>query len=329
MPRAGSSTLQEVLFHYRNQLEPHGLLYPVISAVDADSDSPSRIYNHKLLYQSAQGIWRGSRFARLHDSIGRQIAESPAPLAVLSYEGWWDPNHIPSLRRTIRQITRHVPAMEITIVAVVREPAAFMLSLYKLDLLHGRTDALLEDYWPGKLADPRLRYGRIATALKNAFSDVRMLDFETLSRDGQLVGNVLAAIGAPGILSQAGVPVLEAHRSKGGDLFADAPVSMALFAARHLGLKRIRAKRQAVMDCVMQLCGRKDLASFTGALSIPLPPAACVAIRDATRDQTEMFARLTGLNLPEAQPKGRGTQSVIDAQSPLGEVLLAELSRLH
>ena len=329
MPRAGSSTLQEVLFHYRDRLEPQSLLYPALSAEAAGTGERAQLYNHKLLLQSAKAFWPPGRFARLHSDIARQIEASNAGRILLSYEGWWDPRNIAGLGKTVGFLENRCPDLETTIAAIVREPASFLLSLYKLDVLHGRTGALFTDYWPGKLSDPRLRYHDIGKALAARFGAIVMLDFEAMTRDGRLVADVLSSMGADGILARAGVPALEHHRSKGGNLFTDASVTMALFAARKLGLKCYGEKRKDVIDIITRLAAEPDLAGELNALMIPLGAAACQAIAAATRPQTDAFASDFGVRLEMPEPRGDElAQSLIAEQSQLGQALLAELTRL-
>jgi hypothetical protein len=213
------------------------------------------------------------------------------------------------------------------VAAIVREPAAFLLSLYKLDVLHGRTREAFETYWPRKLSDPRLRYGGIAAALMRSFAQVKMLDFDALSRDGRLVANALANFGLPSILQRAGVPSLEAHRSRGAAVFADAPVSMMLFAANRIGLRTLQARRELVLDRIMALAARDALQAECRALSIPLDANACRAITESTAAEVAAFTRITGLALPPSRSLTGQRQSVIEATSPLGKALVAELDR--
>jgi len=329
MPRAGSSTLQEVLFHYRDRLEPQGLLYPALSEEAAGTGERAQLYNHKLLLQSARVFWPPGRFAKQHQDITRQIAASRAGIIVLSYEGWWDPRNIAGLGKTVGFIEDRCPDLETTVIAIVREPASFLLSLYKLDVLHGRTDAPFAAYWPDRLSDPRLRYHDIGKALAGRFRHAIMLDFEAMTKAGRLVAEVLSHVGADGILARAGVPALERHRSKGGDQFSDANVTLALFAARTLGLKRFAERRKDVAGIIARLASRPDFAGDMRALVIPLDAAACKAIAEATRPQTDAFARSFGTVFPPPKPRGGGLEQPMIAEgSDLGRALLAELARI-
>jgi GAF domain-containing protein len=242
---------------------------------------------------------------------------------MLSYEGWWDDGAIPALARSTTRLAGKSSTLEPEIIAVVREPVSFLVSLYKLDVLHGRTQALLADYWAGKLTDPRLRYGAIARSLAARFGRVRMLDFDDLSRQGQLVGAFLAEAGFAGILTRAGVPALDRHRSKGGEHFADSRVAMALEACCHLGQRTFQANRLAVMDAIAQVAGRPELAQSVAALAIGLPSEAVAAISDATRSERAALAEVSGLQIADAPdgPAGSGRQTVIAEASPLGRAL--------
>ena len=328
MPRAGSSTLQEVLFHYAARLEPQGLLYPALTEAAAGTSDRSQRYNHKLLLRSAQQFWRPGRFAALHGEIARQIGASRAPDVMLSYEGWWTPAGLRPLARTVGYLDKHAGGLDPHILAVIRDPVSFLVSLYKLDVLHGRTDLALADYWRDQLADPRLRYGTIAAALAGRFGRVTMLDFDALSGDGRLVGNILAAVGLGDILTKAGLAVLERHRSKGGALFADSHVSLALLAARQVGLRRFQAHRMAIMDIVAGLASREELAGDLGRAAIGLPDGAADAILAATRPELDRLREVTGFGLvPRRREAGAG-QVGIDPQSAAGRALIEALQQI-
>lgn len=330
MPRAGSSSLQEVFFHYRQQLQQCGVLYPAQSAAVAGLTSNSQIYNHKLLLKSAKSYWPPGRFAALHQDIATQMADSAVPCALLSCEGWWGLGNIRALARTAAYFEKLHVWSDPAIVAVIREPVSFMTSLYKLDVLHGRTDATLEEFWPAKLSDPRLRFGAIARQLKDRFASVTMLDFDTLSAEGRLVGSFFASIGLDGVLPAAGLQSLENHRSAGNALFADSRISMVLFSVRQLGRRQFRARRASVIDLISRLASREDLADDVGRLSVRLAPGSADAIIEATRRETDDLAAVAGLRLPD----GRDTmadetgQSLIDEHTPLGALLRDELDRL-
>lgn len=330
MPRAGSSTLQEVLFHYRQKLEQHGLLYPAQSAALAGPATNSQLYNHKLLLKSAKAYWPPGRFAALHQDIAGQMAASAAPCILLSCEGWWGPGSIRALARTVGYFEQQGGRLEPSIVAVVREPASFLTSLYKLDVLHGRVDVSLEDFWPTKISDSRLRFGSIARRLKDHFGSVTMLDFDTLSDGDRFVGSFLSAVGLDGVLSDAGLKALEHHRSAGNAQFADSRVSMVLFAVRQLGRRAFRSRRNAVLDLISRLAARADLAEELGKLSIQLAPGSVNAIVAATRSETEDLANATALRLADGRQTmiaGQG-QTMIAGHSPLGLLMRDELSRL-
>ena len=323
MPRAGSSTLQEVLFHYRDRLAPQGLLYPVLSDAVAGTTDRSQVYNHKLLLQSAKAFWPPGRFGAVHDDIARQIAGSTAGTVLLSYEGWWDPAAIPSLARSTTRLAAGAGRLEPEIIAVVREPVSFLVSLYKLDVLHGRTQAVLADYWPSKLSDARLRYGTIAQSLTQRFARVRLVDFDDLTRSGRLVGQFLAEAGLDGILTRAGVPALERHRSKGGELFADSRVAMALHAVRSLGPRTYQSHRLAVLDAIARVAARPDLAASMAGLDIGLGADAVSAILRATAPECEALAAISGFRFarPEIPPASGARQTPIGAGSPLANAL--------
>ncbi len=139
MPRAGSSSLQEALFHNRGGLEAEGLFYPVLGLRHAEDGEVAQIYNHKLLFQSTRRLWPAKSFHPLHAEIAGQIAASPAETMLLSHEGWWDTHNHRRLRRTLRLLAKSVPGLTPEIVAVVREPVPFIVSQYKFDVLHART----------------------------------------------------------------------------------------------------------------------------------------------------------------------------------------------
>ena len=331
MPRAGSSTLQEVLFHYRDRLLAHGLLYPVLSPGTAGTVNRAQVYNHKLLLQSARSFWPPGRFATYHQEIATGIAACAAPLVLLSYEGWWDPGNLRGLQKTIRYLHGHCGGLETEIAAVVREPVAFLMSLYKLDVLHGRTTASFSAYWPAKLNDPRLRYDDIQTALIAAFSNVRMWRFEDLVQDNMLVARILAEIGAPGILKQAGVPALEYHRSKGGENFSDSIVSLFLFAARHLGQRQTQAKRTQVLELAKNIAAHPEHAEACRALAIPIRPEEQRSIATATKAQTGPFYRdQFSSGVPQYQEHREDShQATITDDSDLGRVVLEALKTIR
>ena len=328
MPRAGSSTIQEALFRQRKKLEAAGLLYAALDIVHAPDGKPGEIYNHRQLCQSAEGLfWPSRRFQLLHDEIAGLIAASSAPLAMLSYEGWWDPRNHRALKRTMKTLRKKLPGTEITVAAVVREPVSFLLSLYKLDVLYGRTALSFEEYWPRKLHDPRLHNASIARSLGSMADGAVFAGFEEASQGGRLVGNVLGALGAEGVFQRAGLARPERHRSPGGAFFSDQVITMMRFAAHQIGLRAVKRLRPQLQPLMKRTAETPELVEDCKALVIPLSSRAAAAITAATRPETEvLYPRwLNMVQPPPPQQDDRLTQSEINGSSALGQALLKEL----
>jgi hypothetical protein len=330
MPRAGSSTIQEALYRQRKKLEAAGLLYAALDLKHSSDGKPGQVYNHRQLCESGKGLWRSGRFHILHDEIALAIEASEAPLVVLSYEGWWDPRNHPSLKRTLKSLRTRLPEMDVMIGAVVRDPVNFLLSLYKLDVLHGRTLASFEDYWPRKLRDPRLRYADIGGTFEGFADETRFIRFEDASRDGRFAGNALDAFGADDVFKRAGVGHLGWHRSPGGVFFSDAVITMMRFAAAELGLKRIAEDRERLMKLMHELSQHPDAASQCKSLVITVSARGAAAISAATQQQaTAFYHRYLRLDAPDPIVSSNGgIQSSIEAASPLGRLIRAELQKL-
>ena len=326
MPRAGSSSLQEALFHNRVALEAEGLLYPVLGLEHAADGELAQIYNHKLLFQSARGLWPTKSFRPLHAEIAQVIAASPAEDVMLSYEGWWDPRSHRRLRRTLRVLQKAVPGMAVEIASVVREPVAFIVSLYKLDVLHGRTAENFEAYWPGKLDDRRLGYSTIGDSLSQLTAAQHVIDFDTAAAGGQLVGHVLKSLGLEKALAVAGVA---RHRSAGGAYFSDAVVSMVLYAARQQGLKLISRHRRLLLPAFLKLAQSPEHAGECARLVIPVSPASATAIASAADDEARPFFTHHFGHPPKPYLNaGDQSQSVIAETSGLAKAIAAEMSAL-
>lgn len=330
MPRAGSSSLQEVLYHYRDRLAAEGLLYPTMDGTLLGTDDASQLYNHRALLRSAKRLWQHRAFRRLHDDVARQITASAASTVILSYEGWWDPNNIRPLRRSLARIRAGTEIDSVEIAVIVRDPVSFLRSIYKLDVLHGRTLETFENYWPARLGDPRLRYGSIETVLARDLPEARLhvMSFQRLSADGSLVGNFMAAIGEEGLLRRAALTTLEQHRYWGGDYFTDTFVSMFLFCARHMGLAPARRHRIALNSIIAATSARPELAQEIASLVIPASETAIRSIEASCRDEAEAFFR-RHLNQDFRHGGEAGTgQSIIADGSALGCALLSDLGPL-
>jgi hypothetical protein len=329
MPRAGSSTLQEVLFHHHGKLEAQGLLYPVLGAEHAIAGELTQIYNHKLLFQSARGLWPTKAFRPLHDEIASKINSSPAGTVLLSYEGWWDPRNHRRLKRTLKALGQTCNGLTPEIACVVREPVAFIVSLYKLDVLHGRTMENFDAYWPAKLSDRRLRYTTIADSFAAITPTPRFIDFDAASQDGQLVGSMLATLGLGQVLNAAGLSQLAQHRSGGGAVFSDAVVSMVLFAARARGLRFALHHRKRLLPALLKLAHSSEHGEACATLAIPVSAASVQAIMSATAAQAgPLFNRHFGHMPATRHATSDRVQSEILQDSSLARAILAELAVL-
>lgn len=329
MPRAGSSSLQEALFHHRVALESAGLLYPALGLHHAASGDLAQIYNHKLLFQSARGLWPATSYRPLHAEIAAQIAASPAETVMLSYEGWWDPNHHRRLKRTLWLLTKLVPDLTPEIAVVVREPVAFLVSLYKLDVLHGRTAENFEAYWPGKLDDRRLRYSTIGDSLNQLAAAQHVIGFDTAAASGELLGHVLKAMELGKVLASPGLAHVPRHRSAGGAYFSDAVVTMVLYAAREQGLRLIGRHRRQLLPAFLKLAQSPEHAAECARLVIPVSLAAAAAISDATAEEANpYFTRHFGRPLEPYHHSSSQPQSAIADSSGLALAILSAISSL-
>lgn len=329
MPRAGSSTIQEALYRQRKKLEAVGLLYPALDLRHSSDGKPGQVYNHRQLCESGKGLWLARRFHELHGEIAEAILASPARHIVLSYEGWWDPRNHASLKRTLKALHAKVPELALTIGAMVRDPADFLLSLYKLDVLHGRTMALFEDYWPGKLGEPRLRYAEIADAFESIAEKLCFVRFGEAAKGGRLVGHALDAWGLEGFYRRAGVAHLERHRSPGGVYFSDAVITMMRFAASELGQDRLARDRVPLMRLMHELSRREDLRADCESLIIPINQKATAAITTATSRQSQVFySRYLKIDVPPPLSCDGRLQSDIGRYTALGRAITAALQTI-
>lgn len=327
MPRAGSSTLQEGLSGNRRKLEAAGLLYPKLFAEADGKGSAHPDYNHRELCLAGKGLWPGRRFTRLLDDIAAQIEASPAAVAALSYEGWWDPRNRISLQRSVKALRRRLPGLRVVIAGIVRDPASFLLSLYRLDVLHGRTIADFEAYWPRRLREPRLRYGTIGASFAKLADETRFIRFEACVQDGRLIGNAFDAFGLSGLIERAGLLQLERYRSPGSIYFNDAIISMMRFATVELGAAPTPQARRDRMQRLRDLSQQPEHRAASDALVIPMSSTAANAITAATRDQALAFYRryLDKVPMPPAGEDGK-PQSTIRRESALGSAILAALA---
>lgn len=327
MPRAGSSTLQEGLSGNRQKLEAAGLLYPRIFAETDGNRSSHPDYNHRQLCLAGKGLWPGRPFARLLDDIAAQIDGSPAAVAALSYEGWWDPRNRISLRRTVTGLRKRLTGLRVVIAGLIRDPASFLLSLYRLDILHGRTTADFDAYWPRQLREPRLRYAAIGTSLANLADETRFIRFEACVRDGRLIGNAFDAFGLSGLIQRAGLLQLERYKSPGSVYFSDAIISMMRFATVEVGAAPTSQSRRGRMQRLRDLSQQPEHRAACDALIIPMSSTAANAITAATRDQALAFYR-SYLDEAPAPPAGEDgkPQSTIRRESALGGAILAALA---
>lgn len=323
MPRAGSSSLQEALFHSRVALEAEGLLYPVLGLEHAAASELAQVYNHKLLFQSARGLWPTKSFRPLHAEIAGQIAASPAGSVMLSYEGWWDPRSHRRLKRTLRVLQKAVPGLTPEIAVVVREPVAFIVSLYKLDVLHGRTAENFEAYWPEKLDDSRLGYSTIGDSLSQFAGTQHVIGFDAAAADGELAGHVLKMLGLGKVLEAPGLAQVARHRSAGGACFSDAVVSMVLYAAREHGLRLIGRHRRQLLPAFLKLAQSPEHAADCARLVIPVSAASAEAIAAAAAEEANpYFTRHFG-HPPKPYPHCNGQpQSAITDNSSLAQAIL-------
>lgn len=334
MPRAGSSTLQEVLYRNRARLLAAGILYPAIRPETAGTDEPSILYNHKILQQSARQILPMGLFKAAHDDVTADIRDNPAETAILSYEGWWHPGHIRHLARTASYIRSRISGLDVTIFAAVRQPVPFLRSLYKLDVLHGRTDALFDEYWPRKLTDPRLRYNLIAKKLESKFgkeSKLLFRRFEGLAAEGRLVGNIFSALGAGDALRRSGIEAFERHKSSGSEIFSDPFVSLFLHQSRRIGLAKVAAMRLRLHKDIREIVSDPALHAEIARLAIPCSGRAFAEINAACQNDMAAF----GKHYFEEEPadravavEGHGLQSIIVENSPLGRALADKRRRL-
>ena len=330
MPRAGSSSLQEALFHNRVALEAEGLLYPVLGLEHAAASDLAQVYNHKLLVQSARGLWPTKSFRPLHAEIAGQIAASPAGSVMLSYEGWWDPRNHRRLKRTLRVLQKAVPGLTPEIAVVVREPMAFIVSLYKLDVLHGRTAENFEAYWPEKLDDSRLGYSTIGDSLSQFAGTQHVIGFDAAAADGELVGHVLKMLGLGKVLEAPGLAHVARHHSAGGACFSDAVVSMVLYAAREHGLRLIAHHRRQLLPALVKLAQSPEHAVECARLVIPVSAASAAAIAGATAEEANpYFTRHLGVvpRFPTGGPLQH--QTAIAESRPLAHAIQAELATLR
>jgi len=334
MPRAGSSTLQEVLYLNRTKLFAAGILYPAIRPETVGTDEPSALYNHKILQQSARLILPIGLFKSAHDDVTTDIRDNPAETTILSYEGWWHPGHVRHLARTASYIRSRIPGLDVTIFAMVRQPAPFLRSLYKLDVLHGRTDALFDDYWPSKLADPRLRYNLIAKKLESKFgkdSQFLFRRFEDLAVEGRLVGNIFSALGAGDVLRRSGLEALERHKNSGNEIFSDPFVSLFLHQSRRIGLAKAAAMRMQLNENIREIASYPALHAEMAQLAIPCSGRASAAINAACQSELAgLGKRYFEEDLADGAEavEGHGLQSVIAETSPIGRALADRLKRL-
>ncbi len=323
MPRAGSSSLQEALFHSRVALEAEGLLYPVLGLEHAAASELAQVYNHKLLFQSARGLWPTKSFRPLHAEIAGQIAASPAECVMLSYEGWWDPRSHRRLKRTLRVLQKAVPGLTPEIAVVVREPVAFIVSLYKLDVLHGRAAENFEAYWPEKLNDSRLGYSTIGDSLSQFAGTQHVIGFDAAAADGELAGHVLKMLGLGKVLEAPGLAQVARHRSTGGAYFSDAVVSMVLYAAREHGLRLIGRHRRQLLPAFLKLAQSPEHAADCARLVIPVSAASAAAIAQAAAEEANpYFTRHFG-HPPKPYPHCNDKpQSAITDNSSLAQAIL-------
>lgn len=332
MPRAGSSTLQDALFRCRDELEEAGLLYPVNSLATAGSSELADIYNHKLLLRSARHLPGFGGFRRYHAEIADKIASSSAGAVVLSYEGWWHPGRLRPLRRTIDQLQKKAGPFEIAFVAAVRNPVSFIQSLYRLDVINAATIQDFEDYWPTRLADPRLDYRRIALKIGETFgasTPVSYAEFERLVLQGRFVAGILEQMALGHVLERARLDNLASYRSAGNRYFTDGFVSMFLFAARRLGRRRASKLRLRLLDGLSALAGQKEIAEDMAGLAIPLRSEIVRRIEEACESRVEPFYREHFSHSFRGQVSSvsdTSTQSQIAPGSRLGQAIISLLA---
>jgi hypothetical protein len=333
MPRAGSSTLQDVLFRQRTKLARLGILYPVNSAETAGSGETASIYNHKLLSKSAQGLFSSGYFQRCHDEIATRIRDSGARAVVLSYEGWWRPDAIGGLERTVSYLQEKTGPLRLSLVAAVRNPVSFLHSLYKLDVVHGRTAMQFEDYLPSRLDDPRLSYGRIVAGVEAAFgpgAPLSLQEFEVLTRDGLFVANMLSLMSLKGLMKRPGIRRFARYRSRGSDFFADEFVCAYLFASRRIGLKRAALQRKPLLKIISGVVKDAGLQAELRSLAIPLRNTARLRIEQACHDEVEPFyLSRFGHSFRDAVvcDPDDAVQTEVSPSSPLGQAIIERLAR--
>lgn len=298
------------------------------------TDEPSALYNHKILQQSARLILPIGLFKTAHDDVTTDIRDNPAETTILSYEGWWHPGHVRHLARTASYIRSRISGLDITIFAAVRQPVPFLRSLYKLDVLHGRTGVQFDDYWPRKLADPRLRYNLIAKKLESKFgkdSQFLFRRFESLAADGRLVGNIFSALGAGDVLRRSGLEAFERHKNSGNEIFSDPFVSLFLHQSRRIGLAKAAALRMQLNENIREIASDPALQAEMAQRAIPCSGRASAAVNAVCRDELAAFEKryLEGEPADGAEAMGdHEFQPVIAETSPIGRALAGRLKRL-
>ena len=329
MPRAGSSTFQEAMFSHRDLLRKEGIFYAAIQKPGATDPTQGFEYNHRLLNVAAKGFFRPQKsFSETIKSIVEGARAYPNHITVLSYEGWWDPRNRVPFHRILREIEKQLPHAEVELAAVVREPVSFLMSLYRLDVLHGRTGGSFVEYVPKALSDPRLKYESIASALTGAAGKVTFLDFDALSSSGQFCGHLLGALTGTDLLQNPRLDAFCNHRSGGSSFFSDAVITMLRFASCTLGLKTVQHNREDLQEIMLRLTCEPQLTRHCAELVIPLSRETAEKITLATRPLVQNFyaRHLPAANTRFATVYEGRTQSDIQANSTLGHEVLNAMS---
>src|SRR5262249_33625537 len=121
-PKAGSTSLQDFLFHNREKLLGHGILFPVVEGENSQS--------HSALPKSISGMAPGPNRGKLtFAKLEEMIAGSSAHTIVVSSEFFVQAHRYPEIAERVRDLARRLD-LGLTVVACVRPQHLWINSSY-------------------------------------------------------------------------------------------------------------------------------------------------------------------------------------------------------
>lgn len=192
LPKTATTVIQDCLFSAPEALTDKGVHY-VRSGADVFDDS-----GHHVLVQAVLGFERGQRLStattkdgmeRAWSDVVREMNDNPAPVQVISSELFC---FALTEMRDLRGLQRELAGFDVRVVLVLREVASFMDSVYAQRVKDGASSL------PGEFATHiwhNLNWRKMTEKWAHVFgrANMRVLKFEDLQKNGQLVDNFLRA----------------------------------------------------------------------------------------------------------------------------------------